>query len=85
MTVRVGPRQRPERAMTSRPRITGAAMLPPWVSQAARPVRGASAESASWLRWLLPWRRRSRRRSLRSASLARRPLARPPLARPPLD
>ena len=79
MTVRVGPGPPPERA-TSRPRITGTALLARRASP-ARPLRGPSRGSALWLRWLSPWRRRSRRPSHRSPSLARPPLARPPLDR----
>ena len=76
MTVRVAPRQRPERAKTSRPRITGTAQPVRRGSAAARPERGTPRGSALWLRRVLPWRRRSRRRSHRSASLGRPPLDR---------
>jgi Flp pilus assembly protein TadB len=75
MTVRVRPGQRPARATTSRPRITGPALLARRASPAALPARG-SRGSALWPRWLLPWRRRSRRPSHRSASLASPPPAR---------
>jgi Flp pilus assembly protein TadB len=75
MTVRAGPGQPPERATMSRPRITGTALLARRASPAS-PGRGPSRGSALWLRWLLPWRRRSRRPSRRSASLARPPLDR---------
>jgi tight adherence protein B len=76
MTVRVGPGRRPERATTSRPRTTGAALLVRRGSPAARRRRGTSRGHGLWRRWLLPWRRRSRRPSHRSASLARPPLDR---------
>jgi tight adherence protein B len=76
MTVRVGPGQRPERATTSRPRITGPAPLARRAAPATRPVRGTLRGSALWPRWWLPWRRRSRRPSRRSASLAGPPLDR---------
>jgi Flp pilus assembly protein TadB len=75
MTVRVGRGQAPERATMSRPRLTGTALLARRASP-ARPVRGPSRGSALWLRWSLPWRRRSRRPSHRSASLTRPPLDR---------
>jgi Flp pilus assembly protein TadB len=75
MTVRVGPGRPPERATMPRPPITGTA-LPARRASPARPRRGPSRGSALWLRWLLPWRRRSRRPSHRSASLARLPLDR---------